>query len=121
MHMHESEEDFLADIGARAAGARDHRFDMLIRSPKTQVILASLPPGGASNRQQSINRKSDQVIYLIEGEATAVMDDVEHELHEGNLLLVPAGQPQQITNTGSRRLLYLDFFAGDTSETTRKE
>lgn len=111
--MREFEENYLADVGRAAGGARDHRFDMLIRSPRAQVVLASLPPGQTAYRQHSVNRASDQIVYVIEGEASASTDGTARSLHEGNILLIKAGQQHQVTNVGSSRLLYLNIIAGD--------
>ena len=110
--MHEFNEDNFADVGRMMGGARGHRFDMLIRSPQTQVVLASLPPGQTAQRRPALNRESDHVVYIIEGEALALVDGNERELLEGNIALIKAGQEHQVTNVGSSRLLYLNIHAG---------
>ena len=92
-------------------GPRDHQFDIVMRSPRSQVILGALAPGHCSSRQPSVNKESDQIIYAVEGDGLARIGRVDHQIHAGCLLMIPAGRPYQLTNTGSARLLFLDFFA----------
>ncbi len=99
------------DISHLIKGARDTQFEIVMKSPQSQVVLAALTPGESSMRQPSINRRSDQVVYTIEGEGLVKIGSSGHRIQAGTLLLIPAGQPHQVTNTGARRLLFLNFFA----------
>lgn len=99
------------DVRSLIKGPRDAQFDIIMKSPQTQVILAALTPGDSSVRQPSVNRLSDQIVYTIEGEGLVKVGPAGHRIQAGTLLLIPAGQPHQVTNTGAKRLLYLNFFA----------
>ncbi len=99
------------DLNELLKGLRDHQFELLVKSERIQVVLATLPPGHSSSRLPTVNKDSDQIIYLIDGEARADAGGVSHELCAGALLSISAGQKHQIINTGSRRLVYLGFFS----------
>jgi mannose-6-phosphate isomerase-like protein (cupin superfamily) len=97
------------DVNRLIGGVRDHQYDPLLKSPNTQVILGTLAPGHTSSRQPAVHWDSDRIVYLIDGEATAKIDSVDRPMQAGSLVLIPAGKPHQVMNTGSRRLVYLDF------------
>ena len=99
------------DVNHLIKGARAQQFDIIMRSPRSQVILAALAPGQISARQPAVNREADQMVYTIEGEGRVKIGFTDHLIHAGVLLLIPAGRPHQVTNIGATRLLYLDFFA----------
>jgi len=99
------------DINRLIKGARDQQFDIIMKSSRGQVVLAALAPGHTSARQLCANRESDQIVYTIEGEGRVTIGPADHQIQAGALLLIPAGRPHQVTNTGTKRLLYLDFFA----------
>ncbi|MDP1809121.1 MAG: cupin domain-containing protein [Actinomycetota bacterium] len=105
------DDDESVDVNHLIKGAREQQFDIILRSPRSQVILAALAPGHISARQPATNRESDQMVYTIEGEGRVKIGFIDHQVHPGVLLLIPAGRPHQVTNTGATRLLYLDFFA----------
>lgn len=77
------------------------------------MVLATLPPGHTSQPRPSAHRDSEQVVYVIEGEAEAVVAGRDYVLNDGQLLLIEPGRKFQFTNTGTRKLLYLNFFAGN--------
>ena len=99
------------DVNHLIKGARAQQFDIIMRSASSQVILAALAPGDISARQPAVNRESDQIVYTIEGEGRVKIGFTDHQINAGVLVLIPAGRPHQVTNTGAKRLLYLDFFA----------
>jgi len=43
---------------------------------------------------------------IIEGEGSAVVDGVEADVRPGDIIVIPAGASQRITNTGTRDLLF---------------
>lgn len=114
--MTDFDENIFADPRRLEGDARAHRFDMLLRSPRTAVMVASLPPGETAARRDATDARADRVVYLIEGEARGSVGGREQSLDAGQLLMIPAGRPFQLTNTGSNRLLYLDFIASETTE-----
>ena len=104
-------EDASVDVNHLIKGAREQQFDIIMRSPRSQVILAALAPGHSSARQPAVNRESDQIVYTLEGEGNVKIGFTDHQIHAGVLLLIPAGRPHQVMNTGATRLRYLGFFA----------
>lgn len=111
MSLSASRDNESIDVNSLIKGAREQQFDIILKSERSQVVLAALAPGHSSARQASTNRESDQIIYTIEGEGNVKIGLIDHQLFGGALLLIPAGQPHQVMNTGAKRLLYLDIFA----------
>jgi mannose-6-phosphate isomerase-like protein (cupin superfamily) len=111
MSLSTSSDSESIDVKSLVKGVRDQQFDIVLKSQHSQVVLAALSPGHSSARQPSVNRESDQIVYTIEGEGQVKVGLIDHQLYAGALLLIPAGQPHQVTNIGVTRLLYLDIFA----------
>lgn len=54
-----------------------------------QVVIMSVPPD--SDVGEEVHTDSDQVLYLIDGAGTAVLDGVASDFNSGDLVFVPAG------------------------------
>ena len=81
--MSDLDENIFADPRRLEGHARAHRFDMLLRSPRTAVMLASLPPGETAARREATDARADRVVYLIEGEARGSVGGREQSLDAG--------------------------------------
>ena len=53
----------------------------------------------------------DQVIYLIEGEGFAVVDDSKKEIEKGSIVFVPAGVRHNIVNTDDEAMKLFTIYA----------
>lgn len=60
---------------------------------------AALPPGGQTDRHH--HKVSEEMYYLVEGEALMEIDGEERAVVAGDAVLIPVGSWHQITNTGS--------------------
>jgi mannose-6-phosphate isomerase-like protein (cupin superfamily) len=60
---------------------------------------AALPPGGRTERHH--HKVSEEMYYLVEGEALMEIDGEERAVTVGDAILIPVGSWHQITNTGS--------------------
>jgi mannose-6-phosphate isomerase-like protein (cupin superfamily) len=60
---------------------------------------AALPPGGRTDRHH--HKVSEEMYYLVEGEALMEIDGEERAVTVGDAILIPVGSWHQITNTGS--------------------
>lgn len=100
-------EQQMKDIGAQTNGARNggldvvnvlqHKgkmFEKLQQTPQSQALVFTLPPMHTGDRENT--HKGDQLIYVIEGKATARVSGKEQELKPGDLLMIPAGSPHSL-------------------------
>jgi mannose-6-phosphate isomerase-like protein (cupin superfamily) len=71
--------------------AIDNEFyrHVLATGPHTQVVVMSIPPGGEVGEET--HPDNDQVLYLVEGRAKAVLGGAEQPFEAGDAVLVPAG------------------------------
>jgi len=87
---------------------RNESFAMLQKTPQSQTGVFTLPAGYKNDRENS--HKGDQLIYVIEGKATARVSGNEQEIKAGDILMIPAGAPHTLY-TGSDPLFGFTVFA----------
>jgi mannose-6-phosphate isomerase-like protein (cupin superfamily) len=99
---------YTEDIIARA---RQNTFFRVVVStgPHAQVVVMSIPPGGAIGDE--VHAHVDQVLVLVEGEAVAILDGKRTTLGPGRLVHVPAGTRHNILNPGSTDLKLYTVYA----------
>ena len=66
---------------------------------------ATLPAGGQTERHH--HRISEEMYYLLDGEALMEIDGEERTVAVGDAILIPVGAWHQITNTGTGDLRFL--------------
>jgi quercetin dioxygenase-like cupin family protein len=112
----------MGELGAAGNGASmpmpnvfAHRGDgakistkMLGKTAQSESMVFSLPAHFSNDRENS--HKGDQIIYVIEGKATARVSGKECEIKAGDLVTIPAGAPHTL-RTGNDSLFALTIFA----------
>ena len=71
----------------------------------------TLPPGGSTGGPDNRHRESDQWIYVVSGDGTAIVDRAEHELAPGTLLLIEAGEAHEIKSGPAEPLVTFNVYA----------
>lgn len=87
---------------------RGQSFKALCKTPQSSVDVFTLEPGHDPGHEAT--HKGDQIIYVIEGAATARVAGVEREVKAGDLIMIPAGTPHTV-RTGSQSLFALTILA----------
>ncbi len=77
--------------------------------PHAQVVLMCLRRGEAIGEE--VHEDTDQVFVVAKGSGEAVVGGVSQGLEKGSVLLVPAGTPHDIRNTGEKRLRLVTIYA----------
>ena len=110
-----SELEGAAQDGSRAANVFAHRGNgakasakMLQKTPQTEVMAFTIPAGFSNDRENS--HRGDQIIYVIEGGATARVSGKEQEIRAGDVITIPAGAPHTL-RTSNEALFGLTIFA----------
>jgi quercetin dioxygenase-like cupin family protein len=88
--------------GSKASG------QVLAKTTQSEAMVFSIPAGFSNDRENS--HRGDQIIYVIEGRATARVSGNEQEIKPGDVLTIPAGAPHTL-RTGSEPLFGLTIFA----------
>jgi len=76
-------------------------FTILQTTPLSQTAIVALPAGESTSEKPNVHEKSDQVMLILEGQCLAEIAGEQRQLHEGDIVLVPAGTPHKFTNSGS--------------------
>ena len=71
--------------------ARDNDYfrQVIATGEQVQVVLMSIPAGGEIGEE--VHPDNDQLVMLVEGGGTVVLDGEESPYDEGDMVLVPAG------------------------------
>jgi len=80
----------------------------LQKTPQSEAMVFSIPAGFSNDHENS--HRGDQIIYVIEGRATARVSGKEREIKAGDVLTIPAGAMHTL-KTGSEALFGLTVFA----------
>lgn len=70
---------------------------------KQSLAEASLPQGGQTQRHY--HKLSEEIYFMLEGEAVMEIDGEEREVSQNDAILIPAGAWHQITATTDIRFL----------------
>ena len=73
-------------------------FHVLATSRKAQVATMTLAPGKSSGRKGNEHPKSEQVLFVVEGEVLAELGEEKRTLRKGDAVIVPAGAPHRFSN-----------------------
>ena len=84
-------------------------FKILATTDKSQVGVMTLKPGGDSGPEDI--HTSDQIIYLIEGEARLVVDGKDVQVKKGEAAIIPAGAQHHIYNDGKEDLFFITIYS----------
>lgn len=76
----------------------------------TQVSVYEIPPGKAAYPYH-YHLKDEETFYILSGEGLLKTPDGERKVTAGELLFFPAGSEgaHKLTNTGTDKLVYIDF------------
>lgn len=77
---------------------------VLYTAKNSQLVIMSLKPGEDIGEEI---HQLDQFIRCESGQGRAVLDDVQHEISDGFVVIVPAGTKHNIINTSSDKELKL--------------
>ena len=86
-------------------------FDVVAGTDRSQaatmILHARASTGGSDNRHAG----SDQWLFVVSGQGTAVIEGREVEIRPGSLLLIEAGERHEIENTGDEDLRTVNVYA----------
>lgn len=86
-------------------------FKVLAGTQRSQAATMTLAPGSSTGGPNNRHASSDQWLYIVSGEGRAILDGEEHEVEEGALLLIEAGEVHEIINDGELPLKTLSIYA----------
>lgn len=98
---------FVTDI---KKATKDNEFfrNVLYTTKKSQVVVMSLRPGEEIGTEV---HDGDQILYIVEGEGLAVLDDSEEDVEKGSIIVVPTGVRHNVMNTDDEPLKLFTIYA----------
>ena len=70
-----------------------------------------LQPGQSTGEPQNEHPRSEQWLFVVSGSGRALVNKRRFAIRENSLLLIEKKEIHQITNTGRRPLVTLNFYA----------
>jgi len=90
------------------AKQNDEFRQVLWTGKNTQLVLMAIPENGEIGGE--VHEGHDQLLYFVEGEGEATIDDVKVSVKPGDVSIVPSGKFHNFRNTGSGMLkLYTTY------------
>lgn len=99
---------FVYDIKEKAKMNTNFR-EVVETGKDTQIVIMSLLPN--EDIGEEVHPKNDQVLYLVEGEGKAVLDDEAMLFREGDMVLVKAGTKHNFINTGEKDMKIITLYS----------
>jgi mannose-6-phosphate isomerase-like protein (cupin superfamily) len=88
------------------------KFKVIAQGSSSQAAMMTLPSGeSSSDKVEDEHPKAEQWVYVISGTGRAKTNGRSVAIEEGSLLLIEKNEAHQITNTGKRPLVTLNFYA----------
>ena len=95
----------LVDVGR----FRGRFFAVLQQTARSQTAVMTIGPGQDAGPEET--HEADQIIYVVEGEATIRVEGVEPHAKAGACALIPAGARHHVRNLGAGPLFFLTVYA----------
>lgn len=86
-------------------------FDVLAGTRSAQAAMMVLRPGQSTGEPINEHPRSEQWLFVVAGSGKALVNRRRVALRANSLLLIEKGEVHQITNTGRRPLITLNFYA----------
>ena len=86
-------------------------FQVLQTTERSQTAVMVLSDGGQSSEEMNVHRRSDQVLFLVEGELLAEVGGEKTTMRQGDTCIVPAGTPHRFENCGSGRAVTFNVYS----------
>ncbi|HXE56290.1 MAG TPA: cupin domain-containing protein [Tepidisphaeraceae bacterium] len=86
-------------------------FQVLCTARKSQVATMTLAPGKSSGPKENEHPKSEQVLFVLEGQVLAEIGEEKKTLRQGDVVIVPAGAAHRFTNHSESPAMTLNVYA----------
>ena len=85
-------------------------FRVVLGVEHAQAAQMTLAPGDTEGGPDNRHRGSDQWLFVVGGEGTAIVEGERVELREGTLVLIRRGERHEIRSTGKEPLRTLNVY-----------
>jgi mannose-6-phosphate isomerase-like protein (cupin superfamily) len=92
-------------------GTRRSFFDVLASTRSAQAAVMVLRPGQSTGEPENEHPWAEQWLFVVSGSGRALVNKRRLAIRANSLLLIEKGEVHQVTNTGRRPLITLNFYA----------
>ena len=92
-------------------GAKRAFFKVLASTRSAQVALMVLQPGQSTGEPENEHPRSEQWLYVVSGAGQALVKRRRITIRKNSLVLIEKGEIHQVTNTGRRPMVTINFYA----------
>lgn len=85
-------------------------FAVICGNKRSQAATMIIPVGGKEGGNDNNHRGADQWLFVVSGKGSATVAGKRIALKASSLLLIERGQNHAIRNTGSTKLVTLNFY-----------
>jgi mannose-6-phosphate isomerase-like protein (cupin superfamily) len=85
-------------------------FQVLHTTKQSQSAVMTLKPHGESSEDMNVHEKSDQVVFIVEGEIEAEIGGEKRKLTTGDTCIIPAGTPHRLINGGAKKAVTFNVY-----------
>lgn len=85
-------------------------FRVALTTAKAQAAVMTLLPGQTTGGDDNVHRASDQWLFVVSGSGEAVVSGERVALARHSLIVIGAGEPHEIKNTGDAPLETLNVY-----------
>ena len=86
-------------------------FEVLQTSKRTQTAMMTLKPGKSSGSELEGHKNSDQVLLVLKGEVEGEIANETITLHEGDVIMIPAGTRHKFSNRSSSEVVTFNTYS----------
>jgi mannose-6-phosphate isomerase-like protein (cupin superfamily) len=86
-------------------------FEVLQTSKRTQTAMMTLKPGKSSGSEPEGHKNSDQVLLVLKGEVEGEIANETITLHEGDVIMIPAGTRHKFSNRSSADVVTFNTYS----------
>jgi len=86
-------------------------LEVLQTSKRTQTAMMILKPGKSSGSEPEGHKNSDQVLLVLKGEVEGEIVNENVTLHEGDVIIIPAGTRHKFTNRSSADVVTFNTYS----------
>ncbi len=86
-------------------------FRVVAGSDRSQAAEMTLGPGDSTGGPDNRHPESDQWVYIVSGTGTGIVEETEHTLEPGTLLLIEAGEAHELKSGPDEPLVTANIYA----------
>jgi mannose-6-phosphate isomerase-like protein (cupin superfamily) len=86
-------------------------FQVLQTTGRSQTAVMNLSPGQSSGEEAEAHPNSDQVLLVLEGDVMAEVAEDRATMHQGDVVVIPAGIHHRFSNATDRPVRTFSVYA----------